>query len=447
MIDQLPARTFTAPIDIVRVDRQADGNGKVTFDLHPGQVEAWNAKERFILILAGLQSGKTAFGPIWLYREIWERGPGDYLVGSPTFPLLELKALPEFKRLFINLLGWGEYVGSPVRVFTFNRRAEIAMWGAPQRIPTRVLFAHATDPESLESATYKGAWLDEAGQKKFPRGSWIAVRGRLSLEQGRALLTTTPYTLGWMKSELYDPWIRSGRNHPSIRVINFPSTMNPRFPVQEFEEMRKVLPLWLFNMRYRGLFERPAGMIYDCFSERENTCPRFAIPDTWRRSLGLDFGGNNTAGVYLAAEQDSGGNPTGRFFAYRTYLEGSRTAKDHAAHMIAGEPRTPEAVGGSASEGQWRNEFAEGGLGVWKPPISDVEVGIQRVYELFKTRRLIIFNDLRDLIDQATDYSRVLGPDGEPTEKIEDKETYHLLDALRYIGSWINTFGEGDLMR
>lgn len=440
------APSWTPPLDIVNVVTKPDGSKKLRFDLHPGQVEAWTARQRFVLVMAGLQSGKTSFGPIWLLEEIRRKGPGDYLVAAPTFPLLELKALPEFKRLFCKYLDYGEYVGSPVRVFTMNPRGETALFGSPQDTPTRVLFAHAQDPDSLESATYKGAWLDEAGQKKFQRGSWIAVQGRLSLEQGRALLTTTPYTLGWMKQELYDPWIKSGRNHPDIAVVNFPSTMNPRFPRAEFDRMRAVLPSWLFRMRYLGLFERPAGMIYDCFDQRRNTVPRFAIPDGWARTLGLDFGGNNTAGVYLASEETDG-RKTGRYYVYRTYHAGGRTAKEHAVAMIDGEPRIPEAIGGAASEGQWRAEFAQGGLGVWKPPLSDVEVGILRVYELIKTGRLIIFQDEYDLLAQIGEYARILDADGNPTEKIEDKETYHLLDALRYAASWLNTFGEGALMR
>src|SRR5207247_1334398 len=113
---------------------------------------------------------------------------------------------------------------------------------------TVVIFCHANDPESLESATAKAAWCDEAGQNRFRLGSWEAIQRRLALHSGRVLVTSTPYNLGWMKQKLWDPWEASGKNHPEIDVIRFDSTENPSFPPAEFERARRELPLWRFNL-------------------------------------------------------------------------------------------------------------------------------------------------------------------------------------------------------
>src|SRR5262249_10213787 len=154
-----------------------------------------------------------------------------------------------------------------------------------------IYFGHATDPDSLESATAKAAWLDEAGQKKFKLGSFEAVQRRLSIHLGRALITTTPYDLGWLKQKIWDPWKAADGNHPYIDVIRFDSTENPAFPQEEFERARASLPRWKFDLYYRAIFTRPAGMIYDCFDDTVHKIPRFKIPDDWPRFLGLDFGG------------------------------------------------------------------------------------------------------------------------------------------------------------
>jgi hypothetical protein len=61
---------------------------KLRFNFHPGQYRAWQSPKRFVLVLAGTQGGKTSFGPAWLYREIQRRGPGDYMIVTPTYPLL-----------------------------------------------------------------------------------------------------------------------------------------------------------------------------------------------------------------------------------------------------------------------------------------------------------------------------------------------------------------------
>src|SRR5580765_5840004 len=129
--------------------------GKLRFTLHPGQSEAFESEKRYVLVLAGTQSGKTVLGPLWLRKEIQERGPGDYLVVTPTYPLLVKKALPEFLRLFQYRLKLGEYQAQQ-KVFTFSEAGCRREFGSVDKdVPTQVFFAHAQDPESLESATAK----------------------------------------------------------------------------------------------------------------------------------------------------------------------------------------------------------------------------------------------------------------------------------------------------
>lgn len=409
-------------------------DGRLRLHLHAGQRRAWNSQRRFIGVLAGTQGGKTSFGPHWLYREIQRRGPGDYMVVTPTFPLLELKALPEFRRLFEDLLAVGRYVATPVHRFTFSVFGQQKTFaGSGRDYATNVFFGYAAEPESLESATAKAAWLDEAGQKRFKLGSWEAVLRRLSLYLGRVLVTTTPYNLGWLKQKLWDPWQAGNKD---VDVVRFKSIQNPLFPREEYERARRDLPLWKFQMFYEALFTRPAGLIYDCFQDAHKV-PRFAIPDEWPRFLGLDFGGVNTAGLFYAQEIDQAGNPTKRFYLYREYKAGSRSAKEHVEHLLRGEPMRPACVGGSKSEGQWRREFRLGGLPIREPAISDVEVGIDRVYGAHSRGEILVFDDLSGYLEEKNTYSRKLNDAGEPTEEIEDKNEFHFMDAERYIVGWL----------
>lgn len=404
---------------------------KLVTEFHDGQTRAWRAKKRFVLILAGTQSGKTSFGPHWLRREIRDCGPGDYMVVTPTYPLLQLKALPEFRRLFEYKLKLGEYTIAGKK-FTFHDGQ------------TNIFFGHAQDPDSLESATAKAVWLDEAGQKKFKLASWEAIQRRLSVHRGRALITTTPYDLGWLKQQLFDPWKAAKGQHPDIDVVSFTSTENPAFPREEYERMQAVLPRWKFDLFYRAIFTRPAGMIYDCFEDDINTCPRFRIPHDWPRFLGLDFGNVNMAGVYFAQEPGSK-----KLYAYREYKPGSpRPVKEHADALLAGEPMTPTCVGGSGSEEDWRGSFRSFGIPVREPDITgpdSVEVGIDRVYAAIKQRQIVVFKDLTGLLAEIGSYSRVLNDQGQPTEEIDDKSSYHLLDGVRYIVGWLRRLGCGPI--
>jgi hypothetical protein len=405
-----------------------DGKRGLDIALHDGQRRALDSLRRFVAVLAGTQGGKTSFGPVWLLKEIQRRGPGDYLVVTPTFPLLELKALPAFRQLFEHMLRLGRYVGAPIRRFVFSEEGSRRLFGDSWdgETPTTVYFGHAQDPDSLESATAKGAWLDEAGQKKFRLGSWEAILRRLSIHQGRVLITTTPYNLGWLKLKIWD---RFQAGDPDIDVIRFRSIDNPAFPMAEYLRAKRDLPRWKFLMFYEALFTRPAGLIYDCFDDDLHRVKRFEIPKTWPRFLGLDFGGVNTAGVFFAEEPG-----TKKLFAYRVYKAGGRTAREHVDKLLAGEPGKPVCYGGAKSEGQWRQEFAAAGLVVREPLIADVEVGIDRCYGVYRRKgEIAVFDDLIEYLDEVQTYSRVLDDNDQPTERIEDKETFHVMDAKRYV--------------
>ena len=385
-------------------------DGKATLDLHRGQTRAWDSLRRFVFVIAGTQSGKTSFGPWWLYRETERRGPGDYLAVTATYDLFKLKMLPEMQRVFCELLpGWEWYAGERVIATTDGSK--------------RIILRSATSPEGLESATAKGAWLDECGQDGFRLGSWEAVQRRLSLAQGRVLGSTTPYNLGWLKTEVFDRW-RAGDK--DFDVIQFKSLMNPAFPREEYDRAKLVLPDWKFRMFYDGEFTKPAGLIYDAFDSDRDVIPPFAIPAHWHRYGGLDFGGVHTAALCYAEDPN-----TGALYLEKDYLEGGRTAAQHAAELKTWNCRL--WVGGSKSEGQWRSEFAAAGLPITEPTITDVEVGINRVYGCHKQNQIYVLNTCKGYLDQKGSYSRELDDSGQPTEKIKDKETYHYMDAERYI--------------
>jgi hypothetical protein len=423
------------------------------YSLHPGQYRAWQSKKRIILVLSGTQAGKTSMGPIWLAREISIRGPGDYIVVAPTFKLLSFKLFPEFLRLFKTSCQWGSLTGKGNfnSRFVLNANGNKCLFGGIPSVDTQIFFVHAQDPDALESATAKGIWLDEAGQKKFRIGSWEAVQRRGSIYQARILVTTTPYQLGWLKDLIYDPWHKAkqeGKDHKYIDVINFKSIENPVFPVEEYYRTKEIMPSWKHRMMYDGEFDRPAGAIYDVFDKSLHTCKPFPIPSNWPCYCGLDFGGVHTAGVFIAKGRRDGSkehheirDDTDRYFLYREYptrgMWVSTSAKNHVSNIKHGQPKNMKAMGGSAGENQWREEFRVGGLFVHRPPIQEVEPGIDRVYEMFSSGKLVIFDNCVATIDDVQNYSRELTDMGEPTEKIADKETHHYADSLRYIGSYL----------
>jgi hypothetical protein len=393
---------------------------KLTFRLHPGQARAWRSKRRFTFVIAGTQSGKTSFGPLWLDREIREKGHGDYLAATASYDLFKLKFLPEMRRYFLPQ-GWAEDKSDRV----FWRKYKPQMFD-------RIILRSASAEAGLESATAKAALLDECGQDDFRIKSWEAVQRRLSLSQGRVLGMTTPYNFGWLKQEIYDRW-RGGA--PDIAVIQFKSIMNPSFPRAEYDRAKALLATWKFLMFYDGVFTRPAGMIYSDFidsyrDEGGHKVHPFDIPPSWPRMVGLDFGPVHTCTIWLAWNPE-----VDVYYLYRETLEGDQTT---AAHVEAAKKRAEKEnvvmwTGGAGSEDQYRMDWGYAGLSVMQPPFPEVDTGIDRVTALLKSKRLFVFDTCKGTIDEIGTYSRKIDESGQVLDEIKDKNKFHHLDGLRYV--------------
>lgn len=386
-------------------------------------------------MISGAQGGKTVSGPLWLFEEIKRQGPGDYLAVTSNYGLFKLKMLPAMMEYFDKILHIGKFwPGLGVLEIAHPSKGFLAK---SQHDPmyARILLRTASAKAGLESATAKAAWLDECGQDEFKYEAWEAVQRRLSIHQGRVLGTTTPYNLGWLKTFVYDRWVAGDTDYD---VIQFASTMNPAFPEVEFQRAKDTLPGWRFEMFYEAKFVRPFGLVYKEYDEQTmlSDVDLEAIPAHWPRIVGLDFGGANTATIYLAENVDV--TPS-VFHAYREELEGGLSTKMHASNMLLrlSGAKHYRVVGGSASETQPRMDWKREGVFVEQPSLPDIEVGISNVIELLKLGRLKIHPSLGGLRHEFSSYRRKVTPDGEVLNDIENKNTFHRLDALRYACSVI----------
>lgn len=413
---------------------------------HRAQEFAHDSQQRIVAMIAGSQGGKTGYGPWWLWQQIQKHGSGDYFAVTSSYDLFKLKMLPEFLRVFEGVLDAGRFwLGD--QIFELKDPTTGQFWAkrSVDAMYARVILRSARSLSGLESATVKGMWLDEAGQDEFTVDAWKALRRRGALHQAPVLLTTTLYNLGWVKQQIIDVAEKGGVKHletglrggaeievtenaaAGITLIQYDSIINPLFPLAEYEHARATMADDEFLMFYRGRVAMLRHLIYDIFDRKKHTCTRFPIPPEWKRFMGLDFGGVNTAALFFAEEPQ-----TKKLYCYREYLSGGKSAKEHATDLLKGEVGIPRAYGGSSSEGQWRKEFAQGGLPIRLPDVGEVEVGIQRVYAAIKTDGLMIFDDLEGLLDQMGRYRRKRDKAGNITEEIENKADFHYEDSLRY---------------
>jgi hypothetical protein len=430
--------------DIVPTGRVLDGRpeGELVLYPHEGQRRVLNSDKRFIVTLWGTQSGKTSLTPHWLKQEIDRTAiPGemnDYLVVTSTYPLLNLKLLPTFLDIFEDKLEIAKYkTTEKVLYFDYND------------IKGRIIFCSAENPESMESATAKAAILDECGQVQFKREAWEAVRRRLSLSRGRVLMTTTLYPKGgsWLKSEFYDPWKKYQQGDPDrrgkeVEVLQYASTINPKFSQEEFDDVKSSTPDWKFKMLYLGEFSTARGLVYDSFDvdiclirrytdKDGNVCKEWPVQDSWPRYAGMDFG-TDTACLFFAICPT-----TGDIYLDAEYCEAGLSTQqnvDRLKEMSKGW-HIVKCIGGKGDTGDdgWRGEYTRAGWPITMPSVRSVELGIQRVYDLFKQKKIFIPTDAYGTVDEVTTYSYKEDDTGQPTGDIANKQRYHRMDCCRYI--------------
>lgn len=403
--------------------------------LHSGQRQAWDSLKRFVWVISGKQWGKTIYGPHHLNRWIDQFGRGDYLAVSATRDLFIAKMLPELKQFYVNELGVARYwAGDRILELcdpstgdfgaSFSHEHE-KMWG-------RIILRTAESEEGMQSFTAKAAWLDEPGL--YDMNVWKDVQGRLSLNEGPVLGTTTIYNLGWLKQQIFDVWVAGD---PDIEVISSPSTTNPFFPQSEYDRLQRTMQPYQFRMDYCAEFGRPPAAIYEHFVDklREDSghkVKRFIIPSEWPRMVAIDPGIVNPGKVWVAHDlrEDV-------YYVYRAEKGGKRRdAKEHAADDLKTARDLGERViwwaVGAKSEKYWREDYTRAGAkGVREPDTTDVEEGIDRVTQVLRQHRIFFMDDLTELIDELLRYAREI-KDGEVTKNIKDKATFHLMDALRY---------------
>ncbi len=192
-----------------------------------------------------------------------------------------------------------------------------------------------------------------------------------------------------------------------------------------------------------GLWASPEGAIYDVYDDDKHKVAAFTPPRIWPRVVGVDPYGAYVGALFLAFD------PKGQILnVYREYYRPfGETTPQHVSNLLSlagyeGRQATPEAenifawIGGGPSENQIRLDWENAGIPLIESGVFDVWVGIDRVYQLMRDFKLVIHDSCPQLLTEIGSYRRKL-KEGEPTNEIENKTAYHLLDCLRYAVAWL----------
>jgi PBSX family phage terminase large subunit len=257
--------------------------------LHSYQKQALCSDKRIVAMIAGLQSGKTFSGALWMRMLISQyKDPYDsFIVAFPTYSIYTSSTLPAFMRLCSDL----GTLNKSEHTFTLNHGPV-------------VYFRSMDNDWSAEGITNcRAIWIDEGGL--ISTQAFINLMGRAAPKQAQIFVSTTPYNLSnYLYRDIYEPWRDGTRD--DVEVVQFKSVDNPYFPKEEYERQQSLLDPRMFRMRYCGEFERMAGLVYSDFDYRNYT-DSFKI-DSHKYTIvaGIDWGYTDPFAIAVRAIDHEG---------------------------------------------------------------------------------------------------------------------------------------------
>lgn len=449
---------------IDNAERQARIHSRI-FTPTAAQRPIWESNARIIAAIAGHYGGKTYMGPYWIMREA-KRFPGsDFVICGPTYGTLRKAPVPKFLALMRAL-------GLPT---DYDRHSGVGYRPGDReyRLPQGgiVYFVTADRPGSMQGAHLRAAWIDETVDTSYE--VYETLLGRVAGLQGRILITSTPYDLGWLYEQIYLPW-KAG--DPDIFVHQWRSIDNPKFSKDEFNKLRRRLPRWRFRMLYEGQFERPEGLVYDCFQDKHFIEP-FIIPSDWERVLGIDWGFTDPMAAIWEARA-----PNGKRFLYDEFYRSGWIAKEKhdpedpdeeveidprgaftfptemLEQIIERTKERQEALkavycdpSNAAMVAQAQQLFGDIGCYRVYGARNAILPGIDRCYGLVRKGDLFVFNTLTHFRDERARYQWKMDKNGEALrDAVPIDRNNHAMDAWRYLTAGgkdekENTFGVGKI--
>lgn len=475
-------------------------DGKIVWHPHKYQVQASASQASRIFILKGWRGGATSWASKWLLDEMIRCGPGNlnlsYFAIGPTHEVNKKGLYPNIQSLFCTHLGIADY-NRNTHAFTINDAGERMLWGHAQKERTQILGCYAENPDSFASATFIGGVSDENGQKKFKRDAYNTLQARMAttsgqaapnnaafahigyprdLRMGRIYAGSTVYELNWLE-DLWNQWLGAmkaekarlqeeckrvspdeakqvwadfnarayrGTVHPTLHFIRYDSTENPAVSPAYIEEMRRSLPEWYFEMRFRAIFRRPAGIIFEDWDAERHVLTGNA--GLWKlpRDIAIDFGRRNFRAQLWAHDE-----ARGKHFLLASYRDRTLSNAERARVLLEVWGAPAMCVAGQISEEDDRAELASGGLPALPPAYKPLWTGINNMGAAIRENRVYcldgkpydgrpVFPEGKgfehgsaDFRDEMKTYARPVDENGKvkEDEDPEDKETYHCFVA------------------
>lgn len=239
---------------------------KVTMPaLHAGQLEVWNAMDRFTWLACGRRWGKTRMAGLWLTEGALLGSTVNWWV-APTYKMASV-AWRLLKSLCMQVPG--------TRKNETDRVLELRTGGV-------IEVRSADDPDSLRSEGLDRLVMDECAFTK--EAAWTeALRPALSDREGRGLFVSTPKGRNWF-------WRHYNATLAGYAHFTYPTSSNPYIKPGEIEQARLSIADRIFRQEYLAEFIEDAGSVFRNVAKLSTLKPLDRPEEGRQYYAGVDWG-------------------------------------------------------------------------------------------------------------------------------------------------------------
>ena len=253
---------------------------------HDTQLQAINCLARYLVLVAGVQSGKTDTGAINFWKRIQEEDDPTavYWLVAPTTGIGKV-----MRKRFVKRAPKGWLLDPAGSGQDFERTWKL-------KNGATVEFHSANKAANLVAETVSGVWLDEFTLMRS--AVWhVSIRARVAATGGWAIFTGTPRGQNWGYSDvwrradpaddLYDPqgdWVG----------FTWHSSANPLISSKEVEDAKATLPEAFYRREWEASWEAFHGQVFPDFTKAMHVFDLTKVLTTKQQGdlidVGVDWG-------------------------------------------------------------------------------------------------------------------------------------------------------------
>ena len=380
--------------------------------VHKKQGEVLKFNTQFCAAIAGVRGGKTFIGAMWAAGK-FASCEGNGIITAPTYKMLNQSTMDTFFTMFPS---YRQYHKKQEQVIEFPPNKHTG-------VIKKIFLRSMEDPNTLAGITADWIWGDEAGL--YPVLGWHELRSRVSLTKGQILFTTTPYNMGWLYQDFFQPW-QNGEDK-DLTVITWRSVDNPFFPRDVYDKERVRLSPQEFKKRYEGEFSQMEGLVYNLQSW--NLVDPSVMVGEYTIG-GVDWGWHNPAAITVVKYAK------GSFTVVDEWYETNKTTGEiiTAMQQMQAKWGVNRWYADSASPEKVQDANTNTGMYVvgYSKQKDSISQGTSTLRQLMNENRLFVFRGLKNTISEFNSYAY-------PEERIDGKvndeplpKNNHIMDALRY---------------